>query len=338
MKRGIRSILLIGVFLGLLTCLYFSYLVSISFRNMTPLFIENNLNKFYLTASQAFEKKVIYPNLSNTAIPIDALKARYFYNEKKYDSAKLLLWNSKHHNPYLYFNEALLSAIYIDTQEIDSAFYYSEMTYDNFPNNKLHANMYIQASLRKQKFKLADSIYDNIKSPVLEDMEIHNVYFSERYSSIKQGDTAFVLRLEKAIKRFPENQIEFKNLKRLTLYGAVNVYRGDSLFQVGMNNFKSADYNTALKNFLEAKKYNPLEYIIIENISAAYFLLNDFQNSIKFSTIVVDSMSVKSGKSYFLRGMSKINLNQKEKACLDFIKAKDLDYKNALLQISKYCN
>jgi tetratricopeptide (TPR) repeat protein len=304
---------------------------------MTPIFIENNLNKFYLTASQALEKKVVYPNLSNTAIPIDALKARYFYNEKKYDSAKTLLWNSKNHNPYLFFNEALLSAIYIDTQEIDSAFYYAERIYKNFPNNKLHANMYIQSSIRKEKFKLADSIYDNIKSPVLEDLEIHNVYFSERFPSVQKGDSAFIRRLNKAIKRFPTNQVEFKNLKRLTLYGAVNVYRGDSLFQMGMDDFKSTDYKSALKNFLEAKKYNPKEFIINENIAAAYFLLNDFQNSIKYSSIVIDSRGVKSGKSYFLRGMSKINLNQKQEACLDFVRSKDLNYKNALSQINKYC-
>ena len=338
MKKGIRLVILFGIFLGLITCVYFSYLVSISFRNMTPIFIENNLNKFYLTASQAFEKKVIYPNLSNTAIPIDALKARYFYNEKKYDSAKLLLWNSKHHNPYLYFNEALLSAIYIDTQEIDSAFYYAKMIYENFPNNKLHANMYIQSSIRKQKYQLADSIYDNIKSPVLEDLEIHNVYLSERFPSVKKVDSAFILRLDKAIKRFPENRVEFKNLKRLTQYGAVNVYKGDSLFTQGMNDFKNMKYKKALDHFLKARNFNPNEYIIIENIAASYFMLEDYQKSIDYTKYIIDSLGVKSGKSFFLRGMSKINLNQAEQACLDFIKAKDLNYNNALLQINKYCN
>ena len=65
-----------------------------------------NTNKYNLSLNRVDN---IVPDMqySVTTIPINSVKARYYFNAKKYKKALSLIENGTKANPYLYYSEIL---------------------------------------------------------------------------------------------------------------------------------------------------------------------------------------------------------------------------------------
>ena len=116
-----------------------------SLKQQGVLLYEFNSGKFNLSLSQLEEIEDDFPNLTETAMPIKAMKARYFYlnnlKEKAHEYAQL---GSKD-NPQIYFGENLRAQFFLQEQKIDSAYHYSKLAFYNLPNNMPHYNVYMNA-------------------------------------------------------------------------------------------------------------------------------------------------------------------------------------------------
>ena len=116
-----------------------------SLKQQGVLLYEFNSGKFNLSLSQLEEIEDDFPNLTETAMPIKAMKARYFYlnnlKEKAHEYAQL---GSKD-NPQIYFGENLRAQFFLQEQKIDSAYHYSKLAFYNLPNNMPHYNIYMNA-------------------------------------------------------------------------------------------------------------------------------------------------------------------------------------------------
>ena len=53
------------------------------------------------------------PNITVTTIPMKSIKARYYFNAKKYDKALALLNEGITANPYLFYSENLKAQIFL---------------------------------------------------------------------------------------------------------------------------------------------------------------------------------------------------------------------------------
>ena len=73
------------------------------------------------------------PNITVTTIPMKSIKARYYFNAKKYDKALALLNDGSKANPYLFLSENL-SAIFLRQSKIDSAYVNARKAFYGLPN------------------------------------------------------------------------------------------------------------------------------------------------------------------------------------------------------------
>ena len=83
------------------------------------------------------------PNITVTTIPINSIKARYYFNAGKYEKALALLENGTSANPYLFYSEILKSQIFQQQGKLDSAKVYARKAFFGLPNNDLHASRYL---------------------------------------------------------------------------------------------------------------------------------------------------------------------------------------------------
>ena len=64
-----------------------------------------NSNQYNIPLNQIESFIPSIPNITVTTIPMDAIKARYYFHYKKYDEALKHLEISKKQNPYLMYSE-----------------------------------------------------------------------------------------------------------------------------------------------------------------------------------------------------------------------------------------
>ena len=77
-----------------------------------------NSNKYSIPLNQIESFIPPIPNITVTTIPMDAIKARYFYHYKKYDKALEYAESGRKQNPYLMYPELLISQINLSQGEI----------------------------------------------------------------------------------------------------------------------------------------------------------------------------------------------------------------------------
>ena len=111
-------------------------------------------NDSYLVPYETYNKlDYNFPNLTQTALPIKILKARYFLNLDSISQAKSLLFDARKVNPYIMAAEDMLANIYLKENNLDSAYRLSKLAFNKMPNVDLHRNTY---------FKVLRSFSDSI--------------------------------------------------------------------------------------------------------------------------------------------------------------------------------
>ena len=100
------------------------------------------------------------PNITVTTIPMKSIKARYYFNAKKYDKAIQLLNEGIPANPYLFFSENLKAQIFLKQNKIDSAFVNARKAFYGLPKNALHASTYAQAISLKRDLNEAKKVFE----------------------------------------------------------------------------------------------------------------------------------------------------------------------------------
>ena len=102
-----------------------------------------NSNQYNLPLNQVESIVPDIPNITVTTIPINSVKARYFYNAKKYEKAKAFIEKGTKANPYLFYSEILKSQIFEEQGKLDSAKFYAKKAFFGLPNNELHSTRYM---------------------------------------------------------------------------------------------------------------------------------------------------------------------------------------------------
>ena len=71
-----------------------------------------NNNQFSVTLDKIDHITPDLPNITVTTIPMKSIKARYYFNAKKYDKALDLLNEGTSANPYLFISENIKAQIF----------------------------------------------------------------------------------------------------------------------------------------------------------------------------------------------------------------------------------
>jgi tetratricopeptide (TPR) repeat protein len=128
-----------------------------------------------------FNKQFSYfPNITATAIPIQALRATFALNEGKFSLGDSLLDIAEKDNPYIGYSEYIKAKTYYALANIDSATFYAERAFKKWPKSIDNYTMYLK-TLAFQGDTLAivkafDYIDDIFKDRTLYSDEFVNYY------------------------------------------------------------------------------------------------------------------------------------------------------------------
>ena len=170
------------------------------------------------------------PNITVTTIPMKSIKARYYFNAKKYNKAIELLNEGIPANPYLFFSENLKAQIYLKQNKIDSALINAKKAFYGLPKNALHASTFAQTLAVKKdviETKKAFEVLSEKSGPV-----IWKNFLIVLSQIVQSGEKDLVKYATQAAKFFPDDK-EIFSLKKLAVIGEANINRANLISKEG---------------------------------------------------------------------------------------------------------
>lgn len=294
-----------------------------------------NNNQFSVTMDKIDHITPDLPNITVTTIPMKSIKARYYYNAKKYDKALSLLNEGIPANPYLFFSENLKAQIFLQQGKIDSAYVNAKKAFYGLPKNALHAATYAQTLQVKRDPQEAVKVFEVLSSksgPVI--WKNFLIVLSQMRSS---GDPDFVKYATKATDLFPEDK-EIFSLKKLAVVGQQKINEAAAISQIGLNFFNQKKYVEAALEFEKALKIDLLEYAHCENAASAFYMAGDYDKAMIYSDRVINQFNPKTGKSEYINALVHLNIGGAQRACELLQQSIDLGYTQAQATYDQRCN
>ena len=106
---------------------------------------------------------------------------------------------------------------------------------------------------------------------------------------------------------------------------------------LGMENLKDKDYNKADFNFLKALAIEPNNTQALLGCISVKKITKDYKIALMFTDSAIRSNPQFSGLFYNLRGEIRIDMGDKDSACIDFMKAGNFGDKKSMENQDKYC-
>lgn len=146
-----------------------------------------------------------FPNVGVTTIPTDVTRAIYAVKDKKVDSIETFISNAIKANPYTSVGEYVKAKLFLSINQIDSARYYSNIAFYNWPKSTDHFSTYMEALvLQKDTLEILNA-FNTLDST----LKIKNGYFKTFYDSYNRAKLAYL------IEEFPDK----RNLREDELVG-----------------------------------------------------------------------------------------------------------------------
>ncbi|MDB2342424.1 O-antigen ligase family protein [Flavobacteriaceae bacterium] len=321
--------------LALLPSIYISNKVYESLKGQMFLLQDFNSNQFNVPMTIIDNIVPEIPNITVTTIPINSVKARYYFNAKKYDKAIALLDEGTNANPYLYYSEVLKSQIYLAKGELDSAALYAKKAFFGLPNNALHASHYLNImNQTRDRDALEEAFELLVAKNDLNNWKNYLIVASQLYPT---NDAKLSARATKAAELFPLDD-NIKSLYRNIIVGPNAIAKAAAFSNAAQKLFSEADYTNAAVNFEKAIQQNPLEYSYYENASTANYLIGNLDKAIEQIDVVINDMNPLNGKCEYIKALIYIKLGDPIGACPLLKTAIDSGQTQAEPTFNQYCN
>ena len=270
----------------------------------------NNTHNVPLNQIESIVPKI--PNITVTTIPMDAIKARYYYHYKKYDKALAALETSKSQNPYLSYSDALESVIYKEIGDIGKAKISAEKAYFNLPKNNFHISQYIKTIVETKDQVSLEKAFKLLTRN--EEVLGWKNYMSALSSIAEPGNPKYIKRAEKAMKLFPSD-VDIKILSKYVIIGKEKIEYANQIANEAAALFKNNNFVEASKYYDEAIFFDPYEYSYYENASISYYSIQDYDKSLLRINDVINKMNPLNGKCEYIKGLIYIQLGLIQDAC-----------------------
>ena len=312
-----------------------TYTTYQSLKGQLFLLKDFNNNQYSVTLDKIDHITPDLPNITVTTIPMKSIKARYYFNAKKYDKALALLNEGIPANPYLFFSENLKAQIYLQQGKIDSAHVNARKAFYGLPKNGLHASIYAQTLQIKRDPEETLKVFEVLskKSGAI----IWKNFLIVLSQMLPTGDLDFVKYATKAVELFPEDK-EIFSIKKLAVVGQQKINEAAAISQLGLNYFNEKKYVEAALEFEKALKIDLLEYAHCENAASAFYMAGDYDKAMIYSDRVINEFNPKTGKSEYINALVHINIGGLKRACELLQQAINLGYTQAQATYDQRCN
>ena len=295
-----------------------------------------NSNEYNIPLNQIESFVPSFPNVTVTTIPMDAIKARYYYQYAKYDKALEYALKSESANPYLHYSQIIASRIYRikgDAKKVEQSL---KKAFFGLPNNNLHRAEYLKFILeQKDGNSLLEEAYPMLKGT--NQINGWKSYLMTKSNLVLPGDPIFIKRAEKAQKLFPYDD-QFKQILKTARIGITAINEAYVISQQAQTKYANQSYMEAVKLFEASIEIDPYEYSYYENAALSYYSLNDIDNALKNINIVVNKMNPLNGKSEYIKGLIFLKLQLIADACELFETSISSGFQKAQALQKQYCN
>ena len=135
-----------------------------SLRKQGLLLYEFNNARYNMTRAQLDEISHDFPNLTETAMPIKTMKARYYYLQGNREEAYEMIDQGAKDNPQIYFSENLKAQFLFNEGKVDSAYVYAKRAFEGLPNNMPHYDMYMKTLVIKKDINEIEKTFNLVQS------------------------------------------------------------------------------------------------------------------------------------------------------------------------------
>ena len=337
--KPIFSSLILGLSLALLIPGLIIHVLSYqSLTQQGRLLYEFNNGDFKLTLAELDQIEDDFPNLTETAMPIKAMKARYFYLNNQKEKAHKYAFLGAKDNPQIYFGESLKSQFFAQEQNQDSAYYYSKLAFDNLPNNMPHYNLYMNSLVNRKDLQEINRAFYYVQSLAGDTSTIWQIYLRSLASVLSLGDSFAMSKAAEAFKLFPQDDIIFQ-LYRMMTYGQERVVKAQQLHQNANILYNERNYDEAFNLFKQAFDLDPLEFSYALNSGLSLYENAKYEEAISYFKIAQNSKktAVKE-KAMRYKGISLYKNGSQSESCATFLKLVNTYPKRMYRQeFNKYC-
>ena len=337
--KKITSKLIFGLCLLLLIPGIVIHILSFqSLKQQGVLLYEFNSGKFNLSLSQLEEIEDDFPNLTETAMPIKAMKARYFYLNNLKEKAHQYAQLGSKDNPQIYFGENLRAQFFLQEKKIDSAYHYSKSAFYNLPNNMPHYNVYMNAMTARADREGINDAFEHVRSLAGDTAIIWVIYLRALAQVSSLGDPFVMDKSLEAFKLYPLDKDIF-NLYRILTYGQKRVVQAQQLYKTGTESYNASNFEIASGQFKQAFDLDPLEHTYALNSGLALYQNNLFEEAIRYFDITQSShKDALKEKALRYKGLALYKIGKAPEACAVFLKLMNTYPKRMYQQeFQKYC-
>lgn len=335
MKTVIRVILLSLSFITI----YFHYIQNISAEIQVELYKDITSGEYREETTSRFNVlNLDFPNLSLSSLPMKGLVARYYFLGAQYDKALELLNEASDVNPFIMYNESLKQDIYYKLQVKDSAIYYAEKAFTGIRQNHKHFIDLARAySIDEKNYYKIDSIFQTVENTDV--IQIWSFYFASVLTKENLISDYAKEKASLALDKF--KSIEDPQLKisaKYVLQGRENIDLSIELETEAIDLYKLQNYRQAALKFEEAYRYDPSEYLHLENAATCNFLFGYEDRALPQLKEVIEKYKPDTGQSEFLLAQIYFSKGQFNEAC-DFIrKSSKYNFRDSYKFIGEYCS
>ena len=321
--------------LSIAPSIYVTNSVYESLKGQMFLLQDFNSNQFNVPMNQIDILVPEIPNITVTTIPINSIKARYYFNAGKYDKAIALLEQGTKANPYLFYSELLKSQIYMGKGQLDSAAVYAKKAFFGLPNNALHASHYMNIINQTRDRKALGEAYELLVSK--NDINNWRNYLLVASSLYPPKDKILTAKAKQAATIFPQDE-NIQGLYRSIAIGSMAANQAATFSNEGLAFFNQGDYKNAAINFEKALERNPLEFSYFENAATSNYLSGNIEKALEQINIVITEMNPLNGKSEYIKALIFIKMGDPIGACPLLETSKDSGYSQAIATFDQYCS
>ena len=279
-----------------------------------------------------------FPNLTETAMPIKAMKARYYYLAGKKQEAHEMALKGVKDNPKIHFGNNLKATFFLQENKIDSAYYYAKKAFDGLPNNMPHYDLYMRTLAFKRDAQAINSAFEKVRKVGGDTKSIWTIYLRTLALTRSIGDPFSMAKSQEAFNLYPNDENIFQ-LYRILTYGQNRIAEADNFSNNAKALFDKGEYSQAAELYVKAFDKDPLRYSIALNAAFSFFNLKDFASALKYFNMSIQSKKDEvSEKGSRFKALCLINLGNRKEGCAEFIKLLNRFPRRMYQQeFNKYC-
>ena len=310
----------------------------ISLTKQGQLLYEFNNAQYNMTRAQLDDISHDFPNLTETAMPIKSMKARYYYLQGNKEEAYQMVDEGAKDNPQIFFSENLKAQFLFQEGKLDSAYVYAKKAFEGLPNNMPHYDMYMKTLVAKRDLTAIDQTFEKIISLAGNQKIIWTIYIRSLAQTRSLGDPFAMDKAASAYQLFPQDETIF-SLYRMLTYGQQRMVEAENLNNQATEAYNNKEYGKAATLFQQAFDKDPLQHTYSLNAGLGYYEAKQYDKAIQLFDLALTSKN-EATKERALRykGLSLFAAGRGPEACAVFLRLRNKYPKRMYQQeFQKYC-